>query len=236
MRGAEGVVRRRRRRARRAGARRRGRSSPPRDGSAGSRAGGARAGRGCVSMLLDVGADAVGREQHLHVQLFRRARRRPAAGCSLGSGLPFGRPRCEATITRRAVRDGPLDRRQRRLDPGRVGDRAVLQRDVEVGANERALAGEIEAVDVAERHRGASAQRRPRPMRRATSRMRFEKPHSLSYQESTLHEVAVDHPRQRGVEDRRVRGAVEVAPRPAARRSTGGCPSADPRRRASWRR
>ena len=34
--------------------------------------------------------------------------------------------------------------------------------------------------------RASPSQRSPRPMSRATSRMRFEKPHSLSYQERTL--------------------------------------------------
>ena len=47
----------------------------------------------------------------------------------------------------RAVLARVAHRRQRRRDARRVGDRAVLQRDVEVDADEDALAGEVELID-----------------------------------------------------------------------------------------
>ena len=61
------------------------------------------------------------------------------------------------------------------------------------------------------------------------SSMRFEKPHSLSYQAHDLHERAVDHLGQRRVVDRRARIVVEVDRDQRRRRCSRGCPSARPR-------
>ena len=73
------------------------------------------------------------------------------------------------------VREFP-DRRAEPFDPGEVGDFAVPHRDVEVGAQQHALAGDIHPIQCAERH----DQRLPNSA--AVSDIRLEKPHSLSYQ------------------------------------------------------
>ena len=114
-----------------------------------------------------------------------------------------------------------LDRRRDALDARRVGDAAVLGRNVEVDAQQHALAGDVGVVEGAERlghgqrltsvrtrssdARSGVRSRVGRPRRTldprfregdvqpqisfaiatAVSAMRFEKPHSLSYQEST---------------------------------------------------
>ena len=73
------------------------------------------------------------------------------------------------------------NRRQRRRDPRVVGDPAVLQRNVEVDANEDALALEVEVLDRELRHYSpflTSIRRR--------STHRLEYPHSLSYHERTF--------------------------------------------------
>ena len=67
---------------------------------------------------------------------------RPSENSGLGS--PFGRPRCDAQDHRRARVEQVLDRRQRRADARVVGDRAVLDRHVEVDAHEHALARDVE--------------------------------------------------------------------------------------------
>src|SRR5262249_15440837 len=76
----------------------------------------------------------------------------------------------------------PAQRRQRGVDAGGVADAAVLERHVEVGADEHALSGDVEIVQRAHAPRAYSFF----PTRRETSRIRFEKPHSLSYHDSTL--------------------------------------------------
>ena len=78
-----------------------------------------------------------------------------------------------------------VERRKDRADPEIVGDDSVLQRNVEVDANEDASPGEVtEVLD------GAQAPPRPAYSLDATSSVsstsRFEYPHSLSYQPMTL--------------------------------------------------
>ena len=64
------------------------------------------------------------------------------------------------------------------------------------------------------------------PMATAVSAMRFEKPHSLSYQVRTRHEGAVHHLGLVHVEDRGVRVVVEVRRDELLGRCSRGCPSA----------
>ena len=60
------------------------------------------------------------------------------------SSSVFGRPRCEQTRTSAAPRSSKqLQRRQRRADAGVVGDPAVLERHVQVGADEDGLARDV---------------------------------------------------------------------------------------------
>jgi hypothetical protein len=75
------------------------------------------------------------------------------------------------------------DRPHRRLDTRGVADDAVLQRDVEVDANEDALAAEIEVVE--QSHRSRQPAHNLLPISVATSTIRFENPHSLSYHDNT---------------------------------------------------
>ena len=71
------------------------------------------------------------------------------------------------------------------VDAGRIGDLAVFHRDVEVGANEHPFAGKVHIVECPERGHGRCSRHMSFPMAAATSIMRFEKPHSLSYQDRT---------------------------------------------------
>ncbi len=71
------------------------------------------------------------------------------------------------------------DGRREALDAGEVGDPAVAQRDVEVGAHEDALSPDIDPVE------RAPVRHQSDPNRAAVSLIRFEKPHSLSYQPMT---------------------------------------------------
>src|SRR6478609_6381083 len=80
------------------------------------------------------------------------------------------------------------DRGRGALDAGCVGDDAVLDRHVEVDAQQDALARNIDAVERPERSHGrleAFGVYNSLPIATAVSAMRLEKPHSLSYQEST---------------------------------------------------
>ena len=68
----------------------------------------------------------------------RAGARAPARSRNAGSS-PFGRPRCEQTRTRAAPRSSSSSqRRQRGADARVVGDPPVLERDVQVGADEDA--------------------------------------------------------------------------------------------------
>ena len=71
------------------------------------------------------------------------------------------------------------------VDAGRIGDRAVFHRDVEVGAYEDLLARNVHVVERPERGHELCSRHMSFPMAAATSFMRFEKPHSLSYQDKT---------------------------------------------------
>ncbi len=78
-----------------------------------------------------------------------------------------------------AVGDHPLDRRQCFVDPRGVGDLAVANRDVQVGADEDTLAGERDFFEPAQRHaerpsgeRRRSARRRPACDSRSPTRCR----------------------------------------------------------------
>ncbi len=74
----------------------------------------------------------------------RRGARAPAPSSTSGSGAPFGRPRWLARDDVRAALGQPLDRRQRGADAEVVGDRAVVvERDVEVGADQDPLAAQV---------------------------------------------------------------------------------------------
>ena len=64
-----------------------------------------------------------------------------------GFGLPFGRPRCDARITVAPLSSSVPDRRQRRPDARVVADHAVLDRHVEVDADEHPLALRVEIRD-----------------------------------------------------------------------------------------
>ena len=73
----------------------------------------------------------------------RRAGPRPAPGSTAGPGRPSGRPRCAVTTTRAPASASSLDGRHAGPDPAVVGDPAVLERDVEVGADQDALAAQV---------------------------------------------------------------------------------------------
>src|SRR5258706_10873293 len=81
-----------------------------------------------------------------------------------------------------ALAERAFDRRRGGADAGVVGDPAVLDRDVEVGADEDALAPQVELRHLLELHRGYFACANAT----ATSSMRLEKPHSLSYHAYTF--------------------------------------------------
>ena len=79
-----------------------------------------------------------------------------------------------------------VDGRQDALDAGRIGDPAVLHRHVEIDAHEDALSLDVGLVEGAEGcHRSSGSRQISFAMATAVSAMRFEKPHSLSYQAST---------------------------------------------------
>ena len=61
-------------------------------------------------------------------------------------GLRAAEVRADADL-RRAALEQQLQRRQRRADARVVGDRAVLQRDVEVGADQHGLARDVGVAD-----------------------------------------------------------------------------------------
>ena len=73
---------------------------------------------------------------------------RCATGASESAALnrpSLGRPRCEVTITAPPRDERVADRRHRRADARVVGDRAcVVLRHVQVGADEDALAGDVD--------------------------------------------------------------------------------------------
>ena len=67
-----------------------------------------------------------------------------------------------------------VDGRHQALEPGCVGDGAVMHRHVQVGAQQHALPLQIDPIERPNRHYRL-------PNSAAVSIMRFEKPHSLSY-------------------------------------------------------
>ena len=97
----------------------------------------------------------------------------------------------------RARRERLLDRRQRGADARVAGDDAVLDRHVEVLADQHALAGERHVLHAHDPRRDAGRRAAGRGrgdhgarlQARVVSSMRFEKPHSLSYQAQTLTSV-----------------------------------------------
>ena len=74
---------------------------------------------------------------------------RSATGAIANAGsAPFGRPRWEHTaISAGAALEQQLEGRERRPDARVVRDASVLERDVEVGADEDALAGDVGGLD-----------------------------------------------------------------------------------------
>jgi|GEM_PF-5421771 len=77
-------------------------------------------------------------------------------------------------------RHQPLQGRQRSAQARLIADAPVLQRHVQILADQHALAGEGDIIQGANRHYLAFI------MASAVSSMRFEKPHSLSYQAQAL--------------------------------------------------
>ena len=86
-------------------------------------------------------ADRLVGERDVDARAARPGAPRPASSEYFGSGLPLGRPRCEARTTRAPLLDRVLDRRQALADARVVGDPAGgRQRHVEVDADEQATA------------------------------------------------------------------------------------------------
>src|SRR5918996_1385121 len=89
------------------------------------------------------------------------------------------------------------DGRKHAGDAGRIGDLAVLDRHVEIDADEDPLAANVDPVntpdagevEAARAVRGRLFVHISRLMATAVSLMRFEKPHSLSYQATTRQKV-----------------------------------------------
>ena len=99
-------------------------------------------------------ADAVGGEDDRAPEQLRQARdhRREAV---LGHRLAFRAPEVRGEDDRGALFERVPDRRQRCADAGVVADHAVLDRHVEVDADEDTLAGEIEIFDGEFHHTGS---------------------------------------------------------------------------------
>ena len=76
----------------------------------------------------------------------RRGGRPPGPGEYAGSGSPLGRPRWAVTTTRAPASAELPDGRHARADPAVVGDRAAVERHVEVGADQDALARQVAQV------------------------------------------------------------------------------------------
>ena len=95
-----------------------------------------------------------------------------------GTRLPFGRSKWLQMTTRAPPLGQLADRWRQPLDPGQVGDAAVMDRDVQVGAQQHAAPPYGDAVERADWHYRL-------PNRAAVSTMRLLKPHSLSYQPIT---------------------------------------------------
>src|SRR5207248_1677202 len=85
------------------------------------------------------------------------------------------------------------DRRHRGADARVVGDAAILERHVQIRADEYPFAAQVHVGHALELHRHYFASATPTSAKAtATSSMRLEKPHSLSYQEYTLTRVPSD--------------------------------------------
>ena len=146
VRGREGVVDVEVGQRRPGAARSRRRWPPPRDGSAGSRAGGSRrvsAPRASPSTASPTqsGASGTGRSSS--------ACSRSATGLSeyLGSGPPLGRPRWEASTTAAPRSSARRIVGSDRGEPGVVTHRAVLEGRVEIGAQEDAPSPQVHLLD-----------------------------------------------------------------------------------------
>ena len=96
-----------------------------------------------------------------------------------------GRPRCDSTkhLARR-LSSACRMRRQRGADARIAGDHAILHRDVEILADQDALAAQVQIRHAQDFHRSGL-----RHQASVVSSMRLEKPHSLSYQAQTLTSV-----------------------------------------------
>src|SRR5256886_2638329 len=138
---------------------------------------------------LDRGTDAVlqvaHRPSHELAEPLRQ-RRGPVGVVDLAVGAAEMRDQDHA----RTALDQVLDRRERLADAGIVDDAAILDRDVEVDADQHALARDVEVANRGFLERAAQAdvgsQFSRSPMNTARSTTRQEYPHSLSYQENTL--------------------------------------------------
>ena len=128
--------------------------------------------------LLGDRPDAVGRPRHGPAEQVGQVL---AHGLQRGGrvGLALRPAEVRAQDHARAALAQQRDRRQRRADARVVRDRAVLQRHVEVDAAEHPPAGDLQRIQAARQRAGHRTL-----VIRSTSR--FEKPHSLSYQEMTL--------------------------------------------------
>ena len=102
---------------------------------------------------LRLGTDAVGRKLH-RPAADRAAQRLDDRAQGLRRVGPFRAPEMRHDDHLGAFRDQRLDGRRKALDAGRIGDLAVLDRHVQIGADQHALPADIEIVDRAEpRHR-----------------------------------------------------------------------------------
>jgi hypothetical protein len=77
------------------------------------------------------------------------------------------------------------DIRKHALDARCIRDPKILHRDIEIGPNEHALACDVDIVKRAEHIKRRGPRHSSFPMTAATSAMRFENPHSLSYHDMT---------------------------------------------------
>src|SRR5690606_6245415 len=100
---------------------------------------------------------------------------------------PLGTPQVRSQDDPGSAVERVPNGRQGGADPRVVGDPTVLERNVEIHPDEDSLPRQVQLVQGANRHLHSLPGAQPRvAIIRATSTMRLEKPHSLSYQARTL--------------------------------------------------
>jgi hypothetical protein len=102
---------------------------------------------------LRLGADAVRRKSHRSAA-DRAAQRLDDCAQRLRRIRPLRPPEMRHDDNLGAFRDQRLDGRRQALDTRRIGDLAVLDRDVQIGADQHALPPDIEIVERAEPRHG----------------------------------------------------------------------------------